>query len=99
MTHGKMYEEKKAYVDRLNDLLKPLTDFEAISYARDYSTDGEYLKVTDTIGQAWFINVTGNSHEAILKEVCRLVIANPKDMPHGMIHSTDKKRYIAPLFK
>ena len=91
-----IYDKKKQYVDSLNDMLTPLTDFEAIEYARDPVMGEEFIRLRDKLGQAFYVNVTGNSEEAILKEVSRMVL---EERAHGFVINRDKIRAIAPMFR
>lgn len=93
---NKMYAEKKAYVEKdLAAALRPLRDFYKIEYARDAIQGDEYIKLTEAIGSVYFVNVTGNSEEAILKEVCRMALENN---PKGLIRTKDKQREVNALF-
>ena len=91
-----LYEEKAKYVESLNGPLSVLTDFEAIEYARDPIAGDEYIRVRDKLGQAFYVNVTGNSEEAILKEVSRMVL---EITAYGFVTNRDKIRAIAPMFR
>lgn len=91
----KMYEDKASYVKLLNDTLAPITDFNGIEYARNVVTEEEFIKVVDEIGGATFVNVTGNSKSAILKEVCRMVL---ESTPTGLVRTIEAKREINKLF-
>lgn len=92
----KMYADKKAYIE--NDLaavLRAMPDFESIKYAVDAATNEEYIKLTETLGFAYFVNVTGNSESAILQEVCRMVL---QKSPTGRIMERSKMRKVNRLF-
>lgn len=91
-----IYEEKAKYVASLNGPLSALTDFEAIEYARDPIAGDEYIRIRDKLGQAFYVNVTGNSEEAILKEVSRMTL---ETKAHGFVTNRDKIRAIAPMFR
>lgn len=91
----KMYEDKAAYVKSLNATLVPLTDFGGIEYARNAVTGEEFIKVIDVIGGPTFVNVTGNSKSAILKEVCCMVLERT---PTGLVRSIEARREINKLF-
>ena len=91
-----IYDKKKKYVDSLNNVLTALTDFEAIEYARDPVMGEEYIRLRDKLGQAFYVNVTGNSEEAIFKEVSRMALGTKA---HGFIINRDKIRAIAPMFR
>lgn len=91
-----VYERKAKYVESLNEPLSVLTDFEAIEYARDPIAGDEYIRIRDKLGQAFYVNVTGNSEEAIFKEVSRMAL---ETKAHGFVTNRDKIRAIAPMFR
>ena len=91
-----VYEKKAKYVESLNEPLSVLTDFEAIEYARDPIAGDEYIRIRDKLGQAFYVNVTGNSEEAILKEVSRMAL---ETKAHGFVTNREKIRAIAPMFR
>lgn len=91
-----IYDKKRQYVDSLNEPLSVLTDFETIEYARDPIAGEEFIRLRDKLGQAFYVNVTGNSEEAILMEVSRMTLGTKA---HGFITSRDKIRAIAPMFR
>ena len=91
-----IYDRKRQYVESLNEPLSALTDFEALEYARDPITGEEFIRLRDKLGQAFYVNVTGNSEEAILKEVSRMTLGNKA---HGFVVNREKIRTIAPMFR
>ena len=91
-----IYEKKKAFVESLNGPLKAMSDFEAIEYARDPIQGDEYIRVRDKLGQAFYVNVTGNSEEAILKEVSRMTLGTKAV---GFVTNRERIRAIAPMFR
>lgn len=91
-----VYESKKKFVDSLNGPLSALRDFEAIEYARDPIQGDEYIRLRDKLGQAFYVNVTGNSEEAILMEVSRVTLGQRAT---GFITNRDHIREIAPMFR
>lgn len=91
-----IYDKKAKFVESLNEPLKAMRDFEAIEYARDPITCDEYIRVRDTLGQAFYVNVTGNSEEAILLEVSRMTLGTKAV---GFITSRERIRAIAPMFR
>lgn len=93
----RMYAAKKAYVERsLAATLQPLQDFGKIEYARDAITNEEYIKLTETIGSVCFIDVTGSKEDAILREVCRMVLDRKA---YGRISTKEKMREANALFR
>lgn len=93
----KMYADKRAYVEKdLAAALRPLEDFDRIEYARDAITGEEFIKLTETIGSVWFINVTGSQKSEVLRDVCRMVL---EDRPAGLIRTRQRMRDANRLFK
>ena len=91
-----IYDKKRAFVESLNEPLKALRDFEAIEYARDPIQGDEYIRIKDKLGQVFYVNVTGNSEEAILLEVARMTLG---DRAVGRVTSPQRIRDIAPMFR
>ena len=91
-----IYDKKKAFVESLNAPLTALRDFEAIEYARDPITCDEYIRIKDKLGQVFYVNVTGNSEEAILLEVSRMILGTKA---HGFVTNRERIRAIAPMFR
>ena len=96
MNTGKLYADKKAYVESLNVMFAPLRDFDSIKYARSYITEQEYIKIADKLGGCAFLDVTAMSAECILKELASLILGN---VPRSCVTSKDAKRKIVSLFK
>lgn len=95
-TRGMMLLDKRNFVEKLNDVFGVMDDFCEIRYACSYVTDQEYLKVSDTIGNVVFMNVTAFSESEILRDVCKIVASG--DLPFSIIHDTATKKKIAHLF-
>lgn len=94
----KMYAEKRAYVEEiLAAMLKPIDRFGSIQYARDTVTGEEYVKVVEADGYPWYINVTGNSLQAIGQEVCGMV-GTGHFTPHGIIKVREKQIEVNKMF-
>ena len=91
-----VYDKKKAFVESLNEPLKALRDFEAIEYARDPISCEEFIRIRDKLGQAFYVNVTGNSEEAILLEVSRMTLG---EKAVGFITNRERIRAVAPMFR
>ena len=95
-TMDRMYADKKAYVENdLARMLRPFEDFGSIQYARDAITNQEYVKLTETLGDIYFVNVTGSSKAAIGREVCRMAL---QAYPKGLIRTKAQKREVNRLF-
>ena len=91
-----IYDKKRAFVESLNAPLTALRDFEGIDYARDPIQGDEYIRVRDKLGQAFYVNVTGDSEEAILLEVARMTLGTKAV---GFITNRERIRAIAPMFR
>ena len=92
----KMYDSKRIYVEQiLAAALKPMDRFGSIQYARDVVTGEEYIKITESDGWPWYINVTGNSLQAIGEEVCTMV---GHGTPNGLVKVRAKQREINRMF-
>ena len=92
----KMYAEKKAYVEKvIGAYLKPMSDFGSVQYARDPITNEEYIKVTESNDFPWYVNVTGNSLEAIGREVAKMV---DHRIPNGNVPYKEKQKAVNKLF-
>ena len=91
-----VYDKKKAFVESLNEPLKARRDFEAIEYARDPIQGDEYIRIRDKLGQVFYVNVTGNSEEAILLEVSRMTLG---EKAVGFITNRERIRAVAPMFR
>ena len=96
MDNKHIYDDKRRFVDGLNEPLSVLTDFEAVEYAMNPITCDEYIRIRDKLGSVWFVNVTGNSKEAILKELSRVCLG---ERAVGLVTNTEAKRYIAPMVR
>lgn len=95
-TRGTMLLDKRNFVEKLNEVFDVMDDFCEIRYAYNYVTEQEYLKVSDTIGNVVFMNVTAFSESEILRDVCKIVASG--DLPFSIIHDTATKKKIAHLF-
>lgn len=91
-----IYDKKRAFVDSLNAPLRALRDFEVIEYARDPIAGDEYIRIRDKIGQAFYVNVTGNSEAAILGEVALFIVGK---RPTGFVTMREHIRRVAPMFR
>jgi hypothetical protein len=96
-TRGMMLHSKRDFVHKLNDIFAVMDEFNAIEYSCSYITDQEYLKISDSIGNVVFMNVTAFSEEEILRDICKVVASG--DLPFSIIHDTATKKKIAHLFR
>lgn len=72
----KVYIEKRKFVEKVNEALLPLPDLEEIEYRNISDKYSEYLRVTYGCGEQIFIDVTGDSLEAIAHEMARAILRN-----------------------
>ena len=96
MNKGSYYTERKKYIHDLEKVLKPIQDFNELKYACEYYTDTEYLRLTDILGGAIFIDITAKSLEDIFKEITKVI--NGKT-PDGIITDLTILRHVATLFQ
>ena len=100
-TRGAYFTDRKNYVDGLMLALAPIRDFDAIEYARTYTTEEEFVRITDTIGGCAFLDVTALTKAEILKDIARVLLLDELKgvhFPKSIITDIDRKRQIAPLF-
>ena len=98
---GEYYTDRERYVNGLTLALSPLRDFGLIRYGRFYSTDEEYVKVADMIGNSVFLNVTAMSKAEILKDVARVILQGDEKgiVPRSLVTDKNEMRHAAPLFR
>lgn len=102
MSKGQNFSEKKDYIGTLRTALKPFQDFEDIRYARSYVTEEEFVKISDQLGNAAFLDVTGMTKAELLKEVARVILLDEiqgQFAPKSVVTDIERKRKIAPLFR
>lgn len=87
--------EKKDYVDLMSKVLQPLVDFGSCEYTNVYSTGSEFVKLSDSMGGARFIDVTSQDKESILLEVLELLMTGNSS---HVINSKQGRREVAKLF-
>lgn len=91
-----IYERKADYVAQLGKVLNASEYFDCIDYERDFMSGDEYIRIQNSTGDPFFINVTGNSESAILLEVARFVNGIK---PTGFVTGKDARRRAAQLFR
>lgn len=91
-----IYEQKADYVKQLQTVLGVSDRFDRIDYTRDFLRGDEYIRIKNTVGDTFYINVTGNSESAILMEVARFVNGV---RPTGYITNEDTRWRVAQLFR
>lgn len=100
-TRGAYFTDRQHYIEGLQVALAPLRDFDAIRYGRFYSTEEEFIKISDTIGSSAFLNITALSKAEILKDVAKMVLQGDVKgiVPSSLITDKDEMRRVAPLFR
>lgn len=74
MDKDRVYIEKRKFVEKVNEVLFPLPDLEAIQYRNISDKYSEFLRVTYGYGDRIYIDVTGDSIEAIAQEMARAIL-------------------------
>ena len=75
----KVYIEKREFVEKLNEAVSMLPEIAAVEYRNIRDKYSEFLRITYEQGESVYINVTGNSLEAIAHEVSREILGIPTD--------------------
>lgn len=88
--------EKQQYVELLNKALEPLTDFGNIRYLNVHSKGTEYIKYTNAMGSASFMDVTSLNQEKILLKVLSVCSGNK---PAELIEDKETLIAVARLFE
>lgn len=70
----KVYIEKRKFVEKVNEALIPLPDLEAIEYRNISDKYSEFLRVTYGCGEQIYIDVTGDSIEAMAQEMAKAIL-------------------------
>lgn len=91
-----IYENKAAYVAQLQKVLDVSDYFESLDYTRDYLSGDEYIRIRNTVGDTFYINVTGNSEGAILLEVARFINGI---RPVGYVTDREARWRVSKLFR
>ena len=89
-------EDKIKYLKLLNMALAPLQNFDCLQYKTASNTGGEYIRMYDTIGNAYYLDVTGLDLEHVFLEVVATAIGNE---PSSRVKDIYKCRIINKLFK
>lgn len=90
------YEKKAAYVAQLHSILNVSDYFDSLDYARDYLGGDEYIRIRNTVGDTFYINVTGNSESAILLEIARFLNGI---RPVGYVTDREARWRVSKLFR
>lgn len=90
------YKERIEFIKKMAEVLSVTTDFGGVHYARESATAQEYIKVFNTLGNAYFINITSHDLETILFETMSVLMGQK---PNSLIDKVEDKRRVARLFK
>lgn len=90
-----VYNEKKQFVDALNAVMTVSDNIASLVYRYDALTENEVVMVKDGSATPYYINVSGNSLQAILSEICAFQL---KRKPLGLVESREGRVYFAKLF-
>lgn len=98
---GTYFTDRQKYVEGTCTMfMQPIRDFGEIRYGHSYSTDEEFVKISDTIGSSCFLDVTALTKAEIAKELCKVILLDQtKVAPESVITSIEELRRIAPLFR
>ena len=100
---GAYFARRRDYVEGLATALQSLQDFDQILYARTYTTEEEFVRISDIIGNACYLDVTALPLAQVFKDVVKCVlvgeIRDGNIVPASLITDINRKRKIAPLFK
>lgn len=102
MNKGQMNVARKAYIENvIGNAIRVKQDFDYLKYAKTKVTEGEYIRIGDTLGRAVTLNVTALSLEEILEDISRVVLAGKEKVspPHSIVLDGDELRAIAHLFR
>lgn len=89
-----MYWNKADYVQALDEVLCAREDHKKLSYYK--TNEGEYLTLSNIIGNVWYFNIT-NYDEARILHTVALIEAGRK--PNNLITDTATLMRIAKLVK
>lgn len=90
------YKERIEFVRKMADVLSVTTDFGGVQYARESASEQEYLKVFNTLGNAYFLNITSHDLETILFETMAVLMGQKTS---SLVEKVEDRRRVAKLFK
>ena len=102
MNIGQNYAQKQAYVEvLLSGVMRVKTGFDYIKYAREFQTEGEYIRIGDLAGRAVTLDVTAMDLESIMMIVCDYIVSGPvgKIVINHIIYDEHKLIQTSKLFK
>lgn len=75
--------EKREYIEALDNVLRALNSFDKAEYAINEITQQEYMRVMDRFGAVAYFDITGMTHAEILKDVCKMLLMDQAKSPDG----------------
>lgn len=91
-----VYNEKKQFVDALNAVMTVSDNIASLTYKVDMLTGNEAVMIKDGSATPHYINVTGNSLNAILSEVSAFQL---RRKPTGLVESREGRVFFAKMFE
>lgn len=101
-TTGNYVQAQRDYIEgAISKAMQALDDFSSVRYAWSI-TGGEFVKISDTIGNVMFLDVTGMTRAEILKDVAKCILLDDMELgglvPESLVKDINLKREIARLF-
>lgn len=90
-----VYNEKKKFVEALSAVMTVSDNISSLAYKFDALTGNEAVMVKDGAATPHYINVTGNSLQAILSEISAFQL---RRKPLGLVESREGRVYFAKFF-
>ncbi len=96
MTKGEYINFRKSYIEGFAPVLNAFTDFNSISYAWSIKDNQEYVRISDTISEPAFFDVTGLSRSEMAIELFKYFDSTGSER---LITDPEQKRKIVKLFR
>lgn len=93
---NEIYNEKREFVQNLNKTLTIDSNIKSLQYARDFVSGEEVLMIKDGTATPFYINVTGNSLQAILSEANKFQLGIK---PTGLVENRMARAALSKLFE
>ena len=91
-----VFNEKRKLVEELNKVMTVSDNITGLAYAADTLTGDECVRITDSSATPHYVNVTANSPQAILNEVCAFQLYRK---PTGLVEGRAGREYFAKMFE
>lgn len=93
---NEIYNEKREFVQNLNKTLTIDSNIKSLQYARDFVSGEEVRMIKDGTATPFYINVTGNSLQAILSEANKFQLGIK---PTGLVENRMARAALSKLFE